>query len=103
MSGYILAPEAEDDLFQIWCYLVVEAGLQTADRLETRLFGSFETLVKNPHLGHKRSDLTNFPVLFLRVRPYSYLIVYQPEPQIQIVGVLHGNRDIENVLRQRLS
>jgi len=44
MSGYVFAPEAEDDLFQVWRYLALEAGLAAADRVETRVFSTFELL-----------------------------------------------------------
>jgi plasmid stabilization system protein ParE len=83
MSGYLLAPEAEDDIFQIWCYLVVEAGLQAADRFEAKLFETFENLVKNPHLGHKRSDLTKFAVTVFSVTSvlvYDCLPPGKPDP-----------------------
>lgn len=64
MRGYTLSPEAEEDLFQIWLYLAEEASLEIADRIESGLYEAFEMLAKNPGLGHKRTDLTKYPVLF---------------------------------------
>jgi plasmid stabilization system protein ParE len=102
MSGYVLSAEAEEDVFQIWRYLAEEASVKIANRIEAKFYKAFELLVKTPGLGHKRFDLTDHPVLFFRVRPYSYLIVYQPKIPLEIVAVLHGKRNITELLQDRL-
>jgi plasmid stabilization system protein ParE len=102
MRGYVLSVEAEEDTFQIWRYLAEKAGVQTADRIESKLYKAIELLVQTPGLGHKRSDLTQHPVLFYRVRPYSYLIVYRPKTPLEIVAVLHGKRNIAELLQDRV-
>jgi len=54
-------------------------------------------LGKQPGVGHVREDLPGRPVKFWPV--YSYLIVYDPETEpIQILRVLHGMRDVEEIL-----
>ena len=88
--------------FRIWRYLAEEASLETANRVEAKLYEAFELLVKMPSLGHKRFDLTEHPVLFFRVRPYSYMIVYRPQTPLQIVAVLHGKRNIAALLQDRI-
>jgi toxin ParE1/3/4 len=51
--------------------------------------------------GHWRKNLTDDTVKFFPV--YSYLIVYRPEnTALQIVSILHGLRDVEQLLRDRL-
>jgi len=35
MNGYIVSPEAEDDLFEIWSYFARETGTSTANRIES--------------------------------------------------------------------
>lgn len=51
-------------------------------------------------MGHKREDLTQFPVLFWPVG--NYLIIYRGEARpIEIVAIVHGKRDIPAFLRQR--
>jgi plasmid stabilization system protein ParE len=51
-----------------------------------------------PEIGHTRADLTARPVKFWSV--YSYLIVYDPaNVPLTVVAVLHGARDVENILR----
>ena len=48
------------------------------------------------------------PIFILRCGPlgtmtYSYLIVYRAETMpLQIVSILHGRRDVEQLLRDRL-
>ena len=54
-----------------------------------------------PGAGHWRRDLTDEPVRFFPV--YSYLIVYLPETKpLQVVAILHGHRDVEQLLGDRL-
>ena len=58
-------------------------------------------LAATPGAGHYRKDLTNEDVKFFSV--YSYLIVYRPETKpLQIASILHGRRDVEEILRGRL-
>jgi antitoxin ParD1/3/4/toxin ParE1/3/4 len=102
MSSYILSPEAQEDVFQIWAYLAEEASLETANRIESKIFGAFQSLAGTPNLGHKRVDLTAHPVLFFRVRPYSYLTIYRVKTLLEIVAVLHGRRNIAELLQDRI-
>ena len=102
MRGYTLSPEAEEDLFQIWRYLAEKASPEIADRIESRLYEAFEMLARNPGLGHKRTDLTKYPVLFFRVFPYSYLVIYQSKTLLEIVAILHAKQNIEQLLQHRI-
>ena len=58
-----LSPEATDDLQEIWVYIAND-NPAAADKLEEDIYAACELLVKNPRLGHRRSDLTDEPVLF---------------------------------------
>jgi antitoxin ParD1/3/4/toxin ParE1/3/4 len=56
-----------------------------------------------PGTGHKREDLTAYPVLFWTVG--SYLIIYRrraDHPPVEIVAVTQGSRDIPAFLRRRV-
>lgn len=101
MSGYILSPESEEDVFEIWSYLAKEAGVNLANRIESELFEKFDLLAQNPGLGHKRHDLTNLGVLFYRAFPYPYMIIYRQKAPLEIVGVLHGMRNVKRILQDR--
>jgi antitoxin ParD1/3/4/toxin ParE1/3/4 len=69
--------------------------------VDADLFDAFESLARTPGIGHKREDLTAYPVLFWPVG--SYLIIYRAEHRpIEIVAVTQGSRDVPTFLRRRL-
>ena len=97
-SRYVLAPQAAQDLIEIWSYLREQASRVLADRIESTIRERFRFLAGTPEAGHVRRDLTAANVKFFPV--YSYLIVYRPETNpLQIVSILHGRRDLERILR----
>ena len=55
-----------------------------------------------PGIGHRRSDLTAFPVLFWTVG--AYLIIYRviEGRPVEIVAITQGSRDIPAFLRRRV-
>ena len=92
MIGFVLSPDAEEDIWLLWQYLLLEAGLAVAHQVESTIFEKIELLARMPGAGHSRRDLTDEPVKFFAA--YSYLIVYRPETKpLQVVAVLHGRRD----------
>jgi antitoxin ParD1/3/4/toxin ParE1/3/4 len=98
---YILAPEAALDLVQIWRYIKNNASDEIAERVEAVICEKILYLARSPGSGHWRKDLTDEPVKFFPV--YSYLIVYRPETKpLQVVAIIHGRRDVEQVLYGRL-
>lgn len=98
MKPYVVAQDAENDLKQIWRYLLGEAGLSVANRIQSELVDAFEGLADVPGKGHKRPDLTsNKDLLFFSV--YQYMIVYRQATMVEIVAVLHGKRDVKRLLK----
>jgi len=100
MPPFIVAPEAEEDLFQIWLYLLREAGRDTADRVEDEILEAFQGLAGAPGKGHRRSDLTERDVFFYAL--YQYMVVYRVGTPLQILAVLHSKRNMKRILRRRL-
>jgi plasmid stabilization system protein ParE len=100
VKPYLVAPEAEGDLQQIWRYLLGEAGLAIANRIQGDLVDAFEGLADLPGKGHKRPDLTSRDVLFFSV--YQYMIVYRRTALVEIVAVLHGKRNVKRLLKTRM-
>jgi plasmid stabilization system protein ParE len=99
MTPYILAPEALQDLQELWDYIATE-NLDAADRMIDTLFAAFERLAAMPGLGHRREDLTDRPLRFWTVD--TYLVIYRAErTPIEIVAVTRGGRDIPRLLRRR--
>jgi toxin ParE1/3/4 len=98
---FVLAPEAALDLIQIWRYIKKQSNVRIADRVESAIRDKIIFLAVNPGAGHWRKDLTAESVKFFPV--YSYLIVYRPDTKpLHVVGILHGRRDMEQVLNDRL-
>jgi plasmid stabilization system protein ParE len=99
VNKYVLNVDAEQDLNEIWEY-IAEDSIDAADRWIDKLFDAFEALARCPGMGHKREDLTAFPVLFWPVG--AYLILYRVQAEwIEIVAVTQGARDIPSFLSQR--
>ena len=77
----------------------VEQAVEKAKHLsENQVEALLEWLVRNPHLGHFRSDLTSQPVRFRAV--HSYLIIYDPNARpLEVVRILSGYRDVAAMLK----
>lgn len=100
-SRYVLAPEAALDLVQIWRYIKKQSSVTVADRVESVIRDRIVFLAGTPGAGHWSKDLTEEAVKFFPV--YSYLIVYRPETKpLQVVSILHGHRNVERILKDRL-
>jgi plasmid stabilization system protein ParE len=101
LDPFHLTEDAIFDIDAIWLYLLEKEGVEIADRIVTELFKGFYKLSDIPNAGHRRTDLTSRQVLFYRV--FSYFVIYEPETKpLQILGVLHGKRNLSRILRQRL-
>ena len=100
MDPFRLTDDAILDIDAIWLYLLDKEGVETADRIVTELFRGFYKLADIPNSSHRRADLTSKQVLFYRI--FSYLVIYKlgSEP-LQILGVLHGKRNVARILSQR--
>jgi antitoxin ParD1/3/4/toxin ParE1/3/4 len=98
---YVLAPEAASDLVHIWRYIKKQSSVEIADHIESVILDKIVFLAGNSGAGHSRKNLTGEPVRFFPV--YSYLIVYRTGTNpLQTVSILHGRRDVEQILKDRL-
>jgi plasmid stabilization system protein ParE len=101
VDAFQLTDDAILDIDSLWLYLLHEEGVEIADRIVSELFRGFYDLADIPNSGHRRADLTSKNVLFYKV--FSYLIIYSPGSKpLQILGVLHGKRNVARILRLRL-
>lgn len=90
MNGFVLHPEAEADLIDIWEYIAAD-NINAADRVIEEIYNKIQALVAFPHQGHSRPDLSSRPLRFQLVR--DYLIAYAPgEQPLPVIAVLHGRR-----------
>ena len=99
MKGYVLARDVEFDLDEIW-EVIADDSVEVANSWIGKLFDAFDLIARNPHIGHKREDLTARTVLFWPVG--SFLILYRHRNEtVEIVAVVRGARDIPAFLARR--
>lgn len=100
-AKFVLSPQAARDIAEIWQYVADSSSDATADRVESVIYEKIELIANRPGLGHVRKDLTTENVKFFPV--YAYLVVYRPESKpVQVVAVIHGRRDVERLLPERM-
>lgn len=94
MGQIIKSPEAKADLVDIWDY-IAQSNESGADRLLDSINQKLILISNSPYIGRERHDLAPG----LRSLPVgSYVIFYRLIGDgIEIVRVLHGARDIENL------
>jgi plasmid stabilization system protein ParE len=91
VSGYALHPDALVDLEEIWDFIATD-NIAAADRVIGEIFDTFRTVATSKHVGHRRPDLTAWPMRFVRVR--DYLVAYAPdEDPVWVLAVIHGRRN----------
>jgi plasmid stabilization system protein ParE len=73
---YDFHPEARIDLREITDF-IADDNPDAADKVLTEILDTLASLVRFPHQGHRRTDLTSRPLCFWRV--YDYLIAYAPD------------------------
>ncbi|MCC9605924.1 type II toxin-antitoxin system RelE/ParE family toxin [Blastopirellula sp. JC732] len=94
--AYRLAATAKSDLREILEYVgaQTEVGVR---QLLTRFYQRFRLLASQPLLGQHVEGTADWRFSVLGV----YVIFYRPAgANIEILRILHGNRDIDSLLRQ---
>ena len=89
-SGFALHPAAAQDITEIWEFIAADSPV-AAGNFREEILEAVRSLVKFPHSGHTRPDLTSRPLRFQVVR--DYLIAYAPnEKPLAVLAVIHGRR-----------
>ena len=101
-APFQFTPHATEDLDAIWWFIAAD-NRDAADRVEMEIIATCRRLAKHPLMGTKRQDITPLAVRFWTVTKFpNYVIVYRPETvPLQVVAVLHGQRDLKEVLEGR--
>jgi plasmid stabilization system protein ParE len=102
-ASFRLTPQATEDLDAIWWFIAID-NRDAADRVEEEIVAACRRLAKHPRMGTKRQDVTPLAVRFWTVTQFpNYVIVYRPETApLHVIAVLHGKRDLKEVLARRL-
>lgn len=94
MKQVRLSQLAQTDLDEIWLFIADDSP-EAADRFHDLLLSKLLLLAQQPLIGRDREDLRpnlkGFPT-------GNYIIFYRDFSEyIEIVRILHGARDIENI------
>ena len=104
MSGYLLTPLAQADIFHIWSYIALH-NEKAADRVEQAIYEACDFLSAGDLRGHLRPDFTSRDLRFWTLTRYpNYTVVYSPDTNpLQVIAILHGKRNAARLLAQRKS
>lgn len=90
----LITPDAEIDLIEIWQFIAKDNPI-AATRLLSNLDQRSKSLLENPELGPKRSDIRKS---YRYLVEGNYLILYQvKEETIEIIRYLHGAQNLRSL------
>jgi len=94
VSQLRISPRASSDLIEIWIY-IADDSVANADAFIDKLYQAIQALGRQPGSGRHREEVAPGIQSF----PFGrYIIFYRAVTSgIEIVRVLHGARDIENI------
>ncbi len=104
MYTVFLLEDAVKDIEAIYQY-IRKSGNKTAARAMIKsIREACDSLSKNPERGHIPAELSQIGQFeYRQIITKKYRIVYQlAKPNIFIFGIIHGSRNIREVLRQRI-
>ena len=105
MSYTVLLLEAAvKDIEAIYRYIRKSANKKAAKDMIVNIREACESLSENPERGHIPNELSQIGQFeYRQIIVKKYRIIYQlANPNIFVFGIIHGNRDIGEVLRQRI-
>ena len=95
MKKYRLAPQAENDLLEIFLTGISKWGYPQAEKYADELHYCFNMLADHPEMGATREDLKETPQSFIKG---AHTIIYRSIDNglIEIATILLQKMDIEN-------
>jgi plasmid stabilization system protein ParE len=100
VAKFIVAPLALDDIDDLTDWMRETDPASDFDlRFIDTVYEAFQFLADNPGVGHKRTDLTDQPVLFWTVLR-SFAVIYRVSSPLEIVRVTRWARDIPTFLAE---
>ena len=100
MTRAVLSPAAERDVVEIVEWIASENPV-AARGFRAALDRLADTIGEHPNGGAVKPQLASPPIRFFPLRGFPYVVAYTPDrhPPL-IVRVLHGARDLPEVLRE---
>lgn len=101
MHDFILSPEAEDDLAQIYCYIAELGFPANAAQFVTNIVDFCEGLRTFPNRGARRADVAPGLRTIGFHKQVTIIFEVREEPKlVTIARVIHGRRNVENALKE---
>jgi toxin ParE1/3/4 len=99
-----LLENAEKDIEGVYKYILKSGNKTAAMGLLRNLKDACDSLSENPERGHIPAELSQFGLFeYRQIILKKFRIIYQiAEPNIFIFGIIHGSRNISEILRQRV-
>lgn len=91
MADYHVTLAAQADIEEIVERIAADDRALAA-RFENTLYAAFERLAEHPQLGHRRTDLTDRPVLFWPVMRRAFAIIYRASAPIVVLRIVRWRR-----------
>ena len=100
----LVVAEAEEDIFEIYKYVLRSDGRNRADHLLVKLQETCQSLAEMPHRGHSPPELERVGVSGYREIHFKpYRVIYQiVGNKVFIHCVLDGRRALQEILEHRL-
>lgn len=90
----VFAPEADDQLEELFSYVADRASVSTAERFTTAIVASCEDLSLFPHRGAPREDIRpGLRVTHHKGRTIIAYAVDDAQRRVTILGVFYGGQD----------
>ncbi len=100
----LLLEEALKDIEAIYRYIRKSGNKKAAKDMIITIRTACDSLSENPERGHIPTELSQIGQFeYRQLIAKKYRIIYQfAKPNIFVFGIIHGNRNIGEVLRQRM-
>ena len=100
----LLLEEAIKDIEAIYRYIRKSGNKKAAKDMVIDIRKACKSLSENPERGHIPAELLKIAQFeYRQIIEKKYRIIYQiAKPDVFIFGIIHGNRDIGEVVRHRL-
>ena len=100
----LLLEEAVKDIEAIYRYIRKSGKKKAAKDMITTIREACDSLSENPERGHIPDELSQIGQFeYRQIIAKKYRSIYQlARPNIFVFGIIHGNRNIGEVLRQRM-
>jgi len=92
------------DIESIYQYIRKSGNKQAAKNMFQTIREACQSLSENPQRGSTPKEISQLGQFeYRQIIIKNYRIIYQvSKPNVYIYGIIHGNRNVETVLRQRL-